>query len=293
MKKITTLISLFFTSMVVFAQCPPGNVVLTTQAQVNQFAVDYPSCTIINGYLQIGAGNTTTPGSDITNLTSLGNITTINNNLYIQNNAILQNVDGLNIESVGGFLFIGGDFEGKTNLVLTNLNGLSSLTSVAQDIYIRDNHLLNDISGLENTTFQPFAGFGLSILLNPNLAVCNLPNFCTYLANPSNTHPRSISGNLANCLNEAAVLSSCGLSVSDVNNNKLSYYPNPVKDIFYLSHSEEIESISVMNTIGQMVLSQNVGSNTVQIDMSSLPSGNYFVKIVASEAIRTVKIIKL
>ena len=278
MKKITTLISLFFTSMVVFAQCPPGNVVLTTQAQVNQFAVDYPSCTIINGYLQIGAGNTTTPGSDITNLTSLGNITTINNNLYIQNNAILQNVDGLNIESVGGFLFIGGDFEGKTNLVLTNLNGLSSLTSVAQDIYIRDNHLLNDISGLENTTFQPFAGFGLSILLNPNLAVCNLPNFCTYLANPSNTHPRSISGNLANCLNEAAVLSSCGLSVSDVNNNKLSYYPNPVKDILHIKSDIVFNHITVYTVDGRKVMREQIQNN--QINVEKLPQNLYIAKLV-------------
>ena len=125
------------------------------------------------------------------------------------------------------------------------------------------------------------------------LAVCNLPNFCTYLSNPVNTYPRNISGNLTNCLNEAVVISSCNLSVTDVSDYKISYYPNPVKDIFNLSYSEDIVSISVMNTLGQLVLSQNIGSNTVQIDMSSLPSGNYFVKIVASEAIRTVKIIKL
>ena len=307
------LLSIVFTSN---AQCPTGSFVLSTQAEVNAFAVNYPNCTQIAGNLQIGPPNTALPGN-ITDLTPLSNITQVIGTLYIQNNGVLQNLNGLNINNVGGNLYIGGDYNDKTNLVLqdisalssitsvggwltiqknlslTNLNGLQNLATVAHDIYINDNDVLTDISVLQNTSFNAYDGYGLTITGNAVLAVCNLPNFCTYLANPASTYPRVISGNLANCLNEAAVLSSCGLSVSDVNNNKLSYYPNPVKDIFNLSHSEEIESISVMNTIGQMVLSQNVGSNTVQIDMSSLPSGNYFVKIVASEAIRTVKIIKL
>lgn len=274
------------------AQCPPGNVVLTTQAQVNQFAVDYPNCMIINGYLQIGAGNTTTPGSDITDLTPLGNITTVNSNLYIQNNAVLQNVDGLNIESVGGFLFIGGDFAGKTNLVLTNLDGLSSLTSVAQDIYIRDNYLLNDISGLGNTTFQPFAGYGLSILLNPNLAVCNLSNFCAYLANASSTHPRSISGNLAECVNEQAVIVACGLGISDEESSVLSYYPNPVKDVLNLSYDVKINKILVTSMLGQVFIDKGVDSNNLQVDMTSFSAGNYIVKVTSDDKVKIIKVIK-
>jgi hypothetical protein len=278
--------------MGVFAQCPPGNVVLTTQAQINQFAVDYPNCTIINGYLQIGAGNNTTPGSDITDLTPLGNITTVNNNLYIQNNAVLQNVDGLHIESVGGFLFIGGDFAGKTNLVLTNLDGLSSLTSVAQDIYIRDNHLLNDISALENATFQPFDGYGLSILLNPNLAVCNLSNFCAYLANPSSTHPRSISGNLAECVNEQAVIAACGLGISDVETYTLSYFPNPVKDVLNLSYDVKMNRILITNMLGQVYMDKGVDSNNLQVDMTSFSAGNYLVKVISEDKIEIIRVIK-
>lgn len=229
----------------------------------------------------------------------------------------MQNVNGLNITNVGGGLYIGGDYNDKTNLILqdisalssiisvggwltiqknlslTNLNGLQNLATVAYDIYINDNDALTDISGLQNTSFNAYDGYGLTITNNAVLAVCNLSNFCAYLANPSSTHTRNISGNLTNCLNEAVVISTCNLSVTDVSDYKISYYPNPVKDIFNLSYSEDIVSISVMNTLGQLVLSQNIGSNNAQIDMSTLPSGNYFVKVESSEVMRTVKVIKL
>lgn len=307
------LLSIVFTSN---AQCPTGSFVLSTQAEVNAFAVNYPNCTQIAGNLQIGPPNTALPGN-ITDLTPLSNITQVNGTLYIQNNGVLQNVNGLNITNVGGGLYIGGDYNDKTNLILqdisalssiisvggwltiqknlslTNLNGLQNLATVAHDIYINDNDALTDISGLQNTSFNAYDGYGLTITGNAVLAVCNLPNFCTYLSNPVNTYPRNISGNLTNCLNEAAVISSCNLSVTVVSDYKISYYPNPVKDIFNLSYSEDIVSISVMNTLGQLVLSQNIGSNNAQIDMSTLPSGNYFVKVESSEVMRTVKVIKL
>lgn len=146
---------------------------------------------------------------------------------------------------------------------------------------------------LQNTSFNAYEGYGLTITGNAVLAICNLPNFCTYLANPASTYPRVISGNLTNCLNEAAVIWSCNLSVPEVNKDKLSYYPNPVKDIFNLSYNEDIVSISVMNILGQVVLSQNIGSNNAQINMSTLPSGNYFVKVASSGVMSTVKVIKL
>jgi len=179
--------------------------------------------------LQIGPINTALP-SNITDLTPLSNITLVNGTLFIQNIGVLQNLNGLNITNVGGGLYIGGDYNDKTNLVLqdisalssiisvggwltiqknlslTNLNGLQNLATVAHDIYINDNDALTDISVLQNTSFNAYDGYGLTITDNAVLAVCNLPNFCTYLSNPANTYPRNISGNLTNCLNEAAVI---------------------------------------------------------------------------------------
>src|SRR5690606_29922257 len=49
-------------------QCPTGDVILYSQADVNNFATNYPNCTEITGYLSIG-------GSDITDLSPLSNLT--------------------------------------------------------------------------------------------------------------------------------------------------------------------------------------------------------------------------
>lgn len=216
---------MFFVCFLLFsigvkAQCPTGDVTLSSQAQVDQFKIDYPNCTKINGYLGIHGS--------VANLNGLSNITTITGSLDISNTTALTDISGLsNLTSVGqdfqiaktksltllnglgNLKTIAGFFLVNENALLQNLNGLSSLVSVGQDIDIEDNTVLSDIFALKNTTFNPNGGYGLTILGNPALAVCNLPNFCVYLAKPSGTHPRSISGNLTNCLNEQAVKVAC------------------------------------------------------------------------------------
>jgi len=343
-------------------QCPTGDVNLTSQAEINQFAIDYPFCTEIAGNLQIGPPNGSV--SDITSLSPLQNITSVQGNLFIQCNGVLQNVNGLNIQSVGGRVYIGGDNSTYTNLLLqnldglssltsiggdlaiknntvlssiglgslssvggglyvannnaltnvnglssltnvggylnfihnaalTNLNGLNSLTSVGEDIWISDNTILSDISALQNTTFNPNGSYGLTITDNPALAVCNLPNFCTYLANDPSTHPRNISGNLAECVNENAVLGACGLlGQEDVDAGSFSYYPNPVKDILNISAKNGIKTVEIYNTAGQEVKSQKATGNNAQFNMSGLQSGSYTVRVVTSKGVETFKVIK-
>lgn len=219
---------IFFVCFLLFslgakAQCPPGNVILATQAAVDQFKIDYPNCTQINGYLRIGnqvinldglSNITTITGSldieapSLTNIGGLSNLTSVEQDFQIVYSSSLTNLNGLgNLKTIQGFFLLIG------NALLQNLNGLTSLVSVGQDIYIEDNTVLSDISGLKNTTFNPSGNYGLTISNNPALAVCNLPNFCTYLANPVGTHPRNIFGNLANCLNQAAVVAACAAAL--------------------------------------------------------------------------------
>jgi len=120
-----------------------------------------------------------------------------------------------------------------------------------------------------------------------------LPNLCTYLANPANTHPRDISGNLANCLNENAVVAACAtLSVNDVDMETLSCYPNPVKDVLNISYDKEIENVSVVNLLGQTVLTKVINTPNAQIDMDSIPAGNYFVKITSAGAVKMINVVK-
>src|SRR5690606_26650109 len=67
--------------------------------------------------------------------------------LYIYENSNLTNLDGLsNLTSVGGYLRI------STNSSLTNLDGLSNLTSVGGYLQIYNNSNLTNLNGLSNLT---------------------------------------------------------------------------------------------------------------------------------------------
>ncbi|MFA7688398.1 MAG: hypothetical protein WCY25_11085, partial [Moheibacter sp.] len=180
------------------AQCPTGNVGLYSQADVNNFATNYPNCTEITGNLTIS-------GSDITDLSPLSNLTQIGGVLSIYSNSQLNSLNGLdNLTQIGGVLYI------SDNSQLTNLDELSNLTSVGADLVIQFNYSLTDISGLQNidpnSILSTYFGVGLQIVGNTSLSVCNLPNFCTYL---QGSGPRTIADNAGDCISEAAVTTAC------------------------------------------------------------------------------------
>lgn len=165
---ITTL--LFYGTT--WAQCPTGNVTLTSQQDVNDFATTYPNCTEIAGYLTIGIYETS---NDIVDLQPLGNITSINSNLRIlRTDASLSDLTGLsNLVSVGGYLRI------FSSDGLVSLAGLENLTSIDADLRIIGNTALTDITALSNVSSTIT---GLRIEENPQLSTCNASVICNYLA---------------------------------------------------------------------------------------------------------------
>jgi hypothetical protein len=69
-------------------------------------------------------------------------------------------------------------------------------------------------------------------------------------------------------------------------------YPNPVLDILHLSADNTINTIVIYNMLGQEVLETSSNSNNTQIDLSTLPSGSYIVKIQAGEQVGSYNLIK-
>ncbi|MEP2970481.1 hypothetical protein, partial [Nonlabens ulvanivorans] len=67
---------------VAMAQCPPGNIILETQADVDAFQSNYPNCTQILGDLYLGSYSTSS-FSNINNLNALNGITSIAGRLQI------------------------------------------------------------------------------------------------------------------------------------------------------------------------------------------------------------------
>ncbi len=125
MKKIlytTALIACCYT-LLLAQPCLPEGITLSTQEEIDNFLVNYPGCTEIEGGVIIY-------GDDITNL------------------------KGLNVlNSIGGDFIIGYTSYGPLlNPLLTSLEGLNNLASIGGDLVIQGNPVLTSLSGLENLT---------------------------------------------------------------------------------------------------------------------------------------------
>jgi hypothetical protein len=181
MKNIVIIFLLTLTTgLPAFAQtCGAGGITLSTQADIDNFAINYPGCTQTLGYVLI-------EGADITNLNGLSGLTAVGGALIIRTNPALTSLSGLSaLTSVGAYLEI-RDNDALTNLsglsaltsvgaisitkndALTNLSGLSALTSVGTDVYIIDNVALTNLSGLSALTT---VGNSLYIVRNPVLTM--------------------------------------------------------------------------------------------------------------------------
>lgn len=73
---------------------------------------------------------------------------------------------------------------------------------------------------------------------------------------------------------------------------ELSYFPNPVKDKLTLKAQQNIQNVSVFNMLGQEVMRTKMNVQRGDLDMSSLQSGPYFVKVSINDTVETIKIIK-
>lgn len=75
-------------------------------------------------------------------------------------------------------------------------------------------------------------------------------------------------------------------------NSNVKVYPNPVNGILNISFEQGISSVSIYNLLGQEVLTKTLNSTEGIIDVSTLASGTYMVKVISNEIIKTIKIIK-
>jgi uncharacterized repeat protein (TIGR01451 family) len=72
-------------------------------------------------------------------------------------------------------------------------------------------------------------------------------------------------------------------------------YPNPTNNILNIETKKTIEvtSINIYNTLGQVVLVIPNAQQTKSVDVSSLKTGNYFLKINSDKGSSSVKFVKL
>ena len=82
-----------------------------------------------------------------------------------------------------------------------------------------------------------------------------------------------------------------GASVNGLNAPKINIYPNPASDNVTINSDKQIEMVSVVNSVGQTVLSMNPSAKTVVLDLSNLSHGVYYIKTTSDEGQATSKLI--
>lgn len=83
------------------------------------------------------------------------------------------------------------------------------------------------------------------------------------------------------------------MSVNDSALSDISIYPNPVKDVLNINSVKDIDKVEIYNVSGQKLYSQSFNTDETNIDMSSLSSGAYMVRVfLKTGAIETFKVLK-
>jgi len=142
-------------------ECPQGDVILTSQIEVDSFSVQYSNCSILDGSLTIESGP-----DPIFTLEPLGFLLEIKGSLIIRENPELENLSGLN-----SIWEIDMDWIIEDNNALTDLSDLESLESIGGSLIVINNAQLNSLMGGSDGDlfFKPMIPNDVKIVNNPAL----------------------------------------------------------------------------------------------------------------------------
>lgn len=82
------------------------------------------------------------------------------------------------------------------------------------------------------------------------------------------------------------------MAVDETTAGNFSFYPNPTTGILNIASKGKVESLEVINIVGQKVMTLNPNGLNSQIDMSRLSPGVYLVKATVNGKVFTNKVIK-
>ena len=236
------IILIFGIPLLTFSQsCFPDGIEFHTQAEIDNFQVNYPNCTEIEGSLFIR-------NNEIKNLNTLSVLTSVGENIYITNCDSLISLSGLNnIKSIGENLYVSGNF------LLSNLNGLNNLKAVSGHFYISANNQLASLEGLDSlkTIGEEFQIDGNEMLLNFN-GLQSLTSIGWELFILSNPVMSSLNG-LNNLSSTASLIILTNDSLKDL--TALSNLTS-VDGILYLNYNSSLTTLKGLDNIAAESLSK-------------------------------------
>jgi hypothetical protein len=286
--------------------CFNGNMVLSSLAGLNNLIFlggDFRCCdnvaltdlsgleslTSINSHVWVNDNNV------LGSLSGLNNVVSITGMVRVCNNPMLASLAGLeNLTSIGGDLLIGGlgHLGSLGNPSLVSLMALYNLTSVGGNIVIGYNPLLESLAGLDNIDAGSIGG--LSIYDNDTLSECEVGSICNYLPNPNGTV--YISNNATGCNSLAEITEACAMLSLDKpkESSTLSIHPNP-SSFFLMIETQaatHMGNLSVVDMRGRELLRHKITGPEIQINITNLPGGVYFIRLTTERTVQTGKFLK-
>lgn len=87
-------------------------------------------------------------------------------------------------------------------------------------------------------------------------------------------------------------LDNLALGTNNVSQNSVSFYPNPVENILHLNAKDAIDLVAVYTITGQKVSNITLNENKTELNLSSLASGVYLVKVTSNGSVENLKVVK-
>ena len=136
------------------------------------------------------------------------------------------------------------------------------------------------------------AGDNLTITITPNAG--NLIQTVTDNGADVTAQVSNNAYNLVNINENHVVYVTCQLenAVTDYQTTSFSIFPNPASDVLNVRGEVSILKVEMYDSMGKIVVSQDVNDNNVALDVASLAPGIYVTKIVSDNQISFAKIVK-
>ncbi len=125
---------------------------------------------------------------------------------------------------------------------------------------------------------------------NKNATATELPLNTLLIDNTTYYASQTVNGNESAERQPVTVYLTLGIGTSEL--TTVAYSPNPVKSNLTLKSVNTIDTISIFNTLGQLLKTAVYNESEIVIDMSGFASGTYFVRINAADKTKVVKVVK-
>ena len=313
--------------------CVPEGISFVIQQDVNDFLINYPECTEIEGSVEfhgsmwdlsplsniisIGGDLTFTDCDNLTSFQGLNSLTSVGGKFKMYDCQELTNLNGLSsLNSIGGEMeinqnynlislygtssltSIGGQLKIMSNSNMLSLYGINNLTAIEGKILIQNNGDLVSLEELENLDSETISE--LTIIYNNELKICETQSICNYLLN--DLGPATIYGNALGCNSVSEVEEACAtVSIDEASfSGDITTSPNPFTTSTTLSYElkyPEKVMLMIYDYLGKQVYqteeNQQQGKQKLKWNADRYADGIYYYRLQVGKQTANGKMMKV